>query len=175
MRGGGMARRRALGGVNASGQWRAPDGRDWRMLGPAAQPAGLWKNAVSVAEFDRGLLPAFNPHGSGPDWPVRVGETWRLEYVFACGTSTPVTYSQTGEVVDVETITVPAGTFSALKLQSALTWTDVAGTTRTETVTNWRDIFTSYSVKMEISIAVSGTAPATGYAVSRTEVLDSIG
>ena len=116
----------------------------------------------------------FTPHGAGPDWPVQVGGTWQATYAFACDAGTPVTYGQTGTVVDVEAVTVPAGTFTALKLQSTVTWTDANGTMRTQTITNWRDIATSYSVKEEIAIAVSGTLPATGYAVSRTSVLESI-
>ena len=85
----------------------------------------------------------FTPHGSGPDWPVRVGETWQTTYAFACDSGTPVTYSQTGMVADVESVTVPAGTFTTLKLQSTLTWTDANGTTRTQTISNWRDVATS--------------------------------
>jgi carbohydrate-binding DOMON domain-containing protein len=68
----------------------------------------------------------------------------------------PITYSQMGSVIDVELVTVPAGTFSAIKLQSTLTWTDTLGTTRTQTVTNWRDVATSIWVKEEISYAYSG-------------------
>ena len=84
------------------------------------------------------------------------------------------TYEQTGSVVDVESVTVPAGTFSALKLQSTVTWTDSQGTTRTETVTNWRDTATSHSVKENITVVVGGTPPTTGYPVSRKYVLESI-
>jgi hypothetical protein len=115
----------------------------------------------------------YDPHGSGPDFPVSVGAMWTLGYTFACGTQTPVTYSQKGTVVDVESVTVPAGTYSALKLESTLTWTDPAGTTRTQTITNWRDVNTSISVKQEITIAYSGTIPANGYAVSREILLQS--
>jgi hypothetical protein len=52
-------------------------------------------------------------------------------------------------------------------------WTDANGTTRTQTISNWRDIATTVSVKQEISIAYSGVIPASGYAVSRTIVLQS--
>jgi hypothetical protein len=115
----------------------------------------------------------YDPHGSGPDFPVSVGAMWTLTYTVACGTQTPVTYSQTGSVVDVESVTVPAGTYSALKLESTLTWTDVAGTTRTQTITNWRDVNTLISVEQDISIAYSGTLPTNGYAVSREILLQS--
>jgi len=116
----------------------------------------------------------YDPRDGGPDFPLRVAQTWTIDYTFACGSESPVTYEQTGSVVDVESVTVPGGTFTALKLQSIVTWTDLQGTTRTQTVTNWRDTVTSHSVKEDITIVVSGTLPATGYAVSREIQLENI-
>jgi hypothetical protein len=114
----------------------------------------------------------YDPRDGGPDFPLRVAQTWTIGYTFACGSESPVMYEQTGSVVDVESITVPGGTFTALKLQSTVTWTDLHGTTRTQTVTNWRDIATSHSVKEDITIVVSGTLPTTGHAVSRDILLE---
>ena len=116
----------------------------------------------------------FDPHGSGPDFPLQVGMSWSLDYTYSCNGGAPVSYMQSGTVSDVESVTVPAGTFSAIRLQSTLTWTDAQGTTRTQTISNWRDVATSISVKQEISIAYSGTLPTTGYAVSREILLESI-
>jgi hypothetical protein len=70
-------------------------------------------------------------------------------------------------------VTVPAATFTAIKLLSTVTWTTSEGTTRTQTITNWRDVATSQSVKQVLSISVSGTLPTTGYAVSRQIQLES--
>jgi hypothetical protein len=123
-----------------------------------------------------GNVPAtctFNPHGSGPDYPLQVGDTWQLTYTLTCGSGSAITYTQSGSVVAVGTVTVPAGTYTAIELQSTLTWTDAQGTTRTQTITNWRDVTTSYSVKQSISIAYSGVLPTDGYAVSRELVLTS--
>jgi len=116
----------------------------------------------------------FDPHGGGPDFPVMVGETWELIYTFACGTGATIAYAQSGSIVDVESITVPAGTYTAIKIQSMLTWTDAVGTTRMQTITNWRDVATLYSVKESISIAYSGTLPTVGYAVNREILLESM-
>jgi hypothetical protein len=116
----------------------------------------------------------FDPHGGGPGFPVQVGMSWSLNYTYSCNGGAPTSYMQSGSVSDVESVTVPAGTFSAIKLQSTLTWTDEQGTTRTQTITNWRDVATSISVKQEFSIAYSGTLPTTGYAVSREIFLESI-
>jgi hypothetical protein len=74
---------------------------------------------------------------------------------------------QNGTVVDVEQVTVAAGTFTALRLVSTLTWTDSAGTQRTQSITNWRDVASSVSVKQSISISYAGTLPTTAYALSR--------
>jgi hypothetical protein len=129
---------------------------------------------LSYAYVDTAGAPlncAYTPHGAGPNFPVAVGMTWTLKYTFACGGQTPVSYVQMGTVVDVESVTVPAGTFNAIKLQSTLTWTDAQGTQRTQTVTNWRDVLTSISVKQSVTIAYSGTLPTTGYAVSREIIL----
>ncbi len=115
----------------------------------------------------------YTPHGPGPDFPVAIGMTWTVKYAFACGGQAPVAYVQTGAVVDVESVTVPAGTFSALKLQSTLSWTDAQGTQRTQRVTNWRDVLTSISVKQSITITYAGTLPTTGYPVSREIILQS--
>jgi hypothetical protein len=61
----------------------------------------------------------YDPRDGGPDFPLRVGQTWSISYTFACGSESPITYQQTGSVVDVESVTVPAGTFNALKLGKA--------------------------------------------------------
>jgi hypothetical protein len=113
------------------------------------------------------------PHGAGPSYPIAVGQTWTLNFVASCGTATPIPYTQTGSVVDVESVTVPAGTFSAVKLQSTETWTDYNGTTRTETITNWRDINTGVVLKRMINTEYSGTALVNGYPVTKTLSLES--
>jgi hypothetical protein len=116
----------------------------------------------------------YTPNGPGPNFPVTVGMPWTLDYSLSCGTQPAIAYVQTGTVVDVESVSVPAGTFNAIKLQSTISWTDAQGTTRTQTITNWRDVLTSVSVKQSISIAYAGTLPTNGYPVSREIVLQSL-
>ncbi len=116
----------------------------------------------------------YSPNGPGPNFPVTVGMPWTLDYSLGCGTQAAVAYLQTGTVVDVESVSVPAGTFNAIKLQSTISWTDAQGTMRTQTITNWRDVLTSVSVKQSVSIAYAGTLPTNGYPVSRQIVLQSI-
>jgi hypothetical protein len=116
----------------------------------------------------------FAPHGFGPTYPVTLGESWTLSYTFACGTQTPVTYTQEGSVIDAESVTVPAGTYTALKLQSTLSFTDEQGGTHTQTVTNWRDIATMFSVKQSIADSYTGTLPTGSYPTSEEIVLEAV-
>jgi len=115
----------------------------------------------------------YNPHGPGPGYPLAVATTWTLQYSLTCGTAAPIQYTQDGNVLDVESVTVPAGTYTAIKLQSTETWTDADGTTITQTTTNWRDIDTLFSVQQNITRVYSGTLPTTGYTVSETIELTS--
>jgi hypothetical protein len=138
--------------------------------GSSGQETGYTYTAAS----GNAVTCTYDPRDGGPDFPLRVAQTWTIDYTFACGSESPVTYEQTGSVVDVESVTVPGGTFTALKLESTVTWTDLQGTTRTQTVTNWRDTATSHSVKEDVTIVVSGTLPTTGYAVSREILLENI-
>ena|SRR5450631_937135 len=113
------------------------------------------------------------PHGVGPSYPITVGQTWTLNFVGTCGTAAPISYTQTGVVAGVESVAVPAGTFSAVKLQSTETWTDNNGTKHTETITTWRDTSTAIVVKRVTNMEYSGTALVNGYPVTETLVLNS--
>jgi hypothetical protein len=115
----------------------------------------------------------YDPNGSGPPFPVSVGQTWQLQYTYSCNGGAPISYTQNGTVVDVESVTVPAGTFTALKFQSTITWTNAEGTTRQDSITNWRDIQTLRSVKREHTYTISGTPPAGTYLVSEIQELQS--
>ena len=112
-----------------------------------------------------------NPHGGGPDYPVSIGQTWSMTDTETCSDGASNVFTQTGSVMDLESVTVPAGTFFALKLQSTISWTTAGGTTWTKTETNWRDASTGYSVKNVITKTYTGTAPTNGYATSVTTVL----
>ena len=115
----------------------------------------------------------YDPHGNGPDYPLVVGNTWNQQYTLTCGTATPITFSQSGTVSDVESVTVPAGTYTAVKLTSTVSWTTAAGTTISQAITNWRDTQTQKSVKRTIVATYGGTLPSTGYAVDTTTELQS--
>jgi hypothetical protein len=115
----------------------------------------------------------YTPYAGGPTPPLTVGQSWQIDYNQACNGNPGIDYSQRGNVMDVESVTAPAGTFTALKLQSTTSWTDTHGTTHLETATNWLDVVTFHSVKQSITYASGGTLPTNGYAVSRQIVLQS--
>jgi hypothetical protein len=136
-------------------------------------PSGQ-ESSYSYTEGAAGAVACrFDPHGAGPNYPLMVGASWTLDYTFACGSQTPTNYTQMGTVISVESVSVPAGTYSAIKLQSTVSWTDSVGTIRTQTVTNWRDLKTMMSVKEVIAIAYAGTIPTNGYPVNSVRVLAS--
>jgi hypothetical protein len=115
----------------------------------------------------------YAPYAGGPMPPLTAGETWQINYTDTCNSNPATHYSQTGNVVDVESVTVPGGTFMALKLQSTTVWTDNIGTTHTQTTTNWIDTATFHSVKELITYVDSGTTQPAGYATSREIDLQS--
>ncbi len=127
-----------------------------------------------------------SPYAGGAIFPLSVGQTWNTSYTQTCadngfngscsivGQNTAVTYTDKGSVVDVESVTVPAGTFNALKLQSTINFTNAAGTNITRNVTEWRDTNTGHVVKAISANTYSGTMPTTGYVVQRTVSLQSL-
>jgi hypothetical protein len=115
----------------------------------------------------------YTPYAGGPTPPLTVGQTWQINYTRACNGNPSISYTQQGSITAVESVDVPAGMFTALKLQSTITWTDLDGTTHLETATNWLDIATFHSVKQSTSYQDSGTLPTSGYAISRQIVLQS--
>lgn len=133
--------------------------------------------ATSYTYIDAGansVTCIYTPNGPGPNFPVTSGLIWTLDYAFGCGTLAPISYVQLGTVADVESVTVPAGTFNAIKLQSTISWTDTQGTMRTQTVSSWRDVLTSVSVKESIAITYAGTPLTGAYPVSRGIVLQGL-
>ncbi len=111
------------------------------------------------------------PHGAGPPFPLVIGATWSVSYTVDCTGLAPVSFTQNGTVEAVEQVTVPAGTYSTIRLRSTLSWTDAAGRTHDEMVTNWRDAATLVSVKESNTYTYSGPFPTHGFPVSSEIVL----
>ncbi len=108
------------------------------------------------------------PRGPGPIFPVTVGEKWQWMYGYLCappGSLVPVPlYTETGSVADIESITVPAGTFAAVKLQSTITWqTGLCNGGCTETLTLWLSVANGELVKStaNYNYGTSGTLTTT--------------
>jgi hypothetical protein len=111
----------------------------------------------------------------GPPSPMTVGQGWTADYIETCGTGAGIAFAQSGTLAGLETITVAAGTFSAFKFTSTVTWT-ANGITRTETVSQWRDASSadSHLLKSASAIAYTGATPPAGELVSETNELQSI-
>ena len=99
-------------------------------------------------------------HGAHRAVPMWVGETWSLSYTITCG-STVTNYTDVGAVDAAESVTVPAGTFTALKMHAAISWTTAAGQNVVEQSTNWVDpAHGFFTLKREVVYQRSGTVPA---------------
>ncbi|MBW8896788.1 MAG: hypothetical protein JF619_01405 [Massilia sp.] len=105
---------------------------------------------------------------------LAVGAGWNTQYTETCAGGAGVTYTQSGTLAGVETITVAAGTFSAYKIVSTTTWT-INGITRTETATRWRDASggDTRTLKFVRAIAYSGGTPPAGSQVTASRELQS--
>lgn len=105
---------------------------------------------------------------------LAVGAGRATRYTETCNGGTGVTYTQSGTLSGIETITIAAGTFSAYKFVSTTTWT-VNGITRTESATRWRDASggDTRTLKMVRAIAYSGGTPAAGSLVTGSRELQS--
>ena len=101
---------------------------------------------------------SYSPHGPGPDFPLAIGATWQLTYTVTCTGQMPVTYQQTGSVVDAESVMLPAGTFVAVKLQSTISWAFGPGSTGTEAVTRWIDVADGHPVQTQSQYTWTGPA-----------------
>jgi hypothetical protein len=106
--------------------------------------------------------------------PWSVGQTWTQTTLANCSLSGAETSNIAGQVVSLESVTVPAGTFMALKLQSTETYTTPAGQNVVETITHWADPAHSlFTVKTVTTYARSGNVP-THYVASETIELQSL-
>jgi hypothetical protein len=140
---------------------------------PADIATNTFGQTKSITYTASNIKCAFSPNGGGPTYPIQIDSEWSVTWSETCGTSSPVLYVQTGKVVGVETITVPAGTFTVLHFTSTTTHTDSLGTTRaikTDTYKRTNDLMT---IKSETSYSYSGTLPTNGYPITRTEELQS--
>ena len=115
--------------------------------------------------FSAPLNCAYAASGVTGKYPHSVGQSWNFLYTVTCTNDAPTAYTEAGSVVDVESVTVPAGTFTTLKTLVTLTSTNAAGTTTTQTITTWRDTVTSIVVRRVTNDAYSGTRLSTGYPV----------
>lgn len=119
----------------------------------------------------------FSTHWSDPTGSALVSgsEQWTTTYTITCGVNAPQTFTQTGQLVGIEAVTVPAGTYNAYRLESAVSWTSGSLTTN-ETIHRWvnADPTQPITVKITFTYAYSGAVPASGALMSDSRVLQSV-
>jgi len=126
-----------------------------------AQPAGTIACAVTQGSV-------------GAPATLALGAGWSTSYTETCGTGPGTAFTQTGSFAGIETITIAAGTFKAYRIVSTTTRT-VAGVTRTETATRWRDASggDTRTLKFTSQFSYSGATPPDGALVSFSRELQS--
>lgn len=91
--------------------------------------------------------------------PMYVGQTWSTRYTVTCGSATTA-YLNTGTVAAVESVTVPAGTFTTLKEIYSSSWTTAAGQQIVEHSILWMDpAHGFFTVKRASTYERSGNVP----------------
>jgi hypothetical protein len=114
----------------------------------------------------------FTHTGQGGTPGYNLGETWSGSFTVTCNALT-VTYTQHGEVLAAEPVTVAAGTFDAVKVQTITSWTTQDGDAITDTSLAWKDPAHSlYPIKVVDNFARSGNVP-TEYVTVETRELQS--
>jgi hypothetical protein len=147
----------------------------------SAYPTDYQYNAVGqpqawvVTQFGGSTVQCAISQGSaGAPSPLTAGQGWAGNYTETCGAGAGTVFAQSGTFVGLDTVTVPAGTFSALKFSVTVTRT-VDGVTRTETVSRWRDASGTESrlLKSTSAFTYSGATPPAGAPVSESRELQS--
>ena len=104
--------------------------------------------------------------GHTPPWVV--GQSWTQTVQEVCAPGANFAVTESGSVVGVEQVAVPAGTFTALKFHEIQAWTDDNGQHISTDVTHWVDPAHSlFTLKKVIVYTRSGNVPA-HYATSVT-------
>ena len=132
-----------------------------------------YAQAKSVATLPDGDPTTCKYQGGGHPRPLWVGQTWSTSYTVTCDGGTVTTYANTGGVDAVESITVAAGTFTALRTHDTITWTTHDGEDVAEDVQSWIDPAHSFfTLKNITTYTRTGIVPA-HHVVSSTAELQS--
>ncbi len=103
---------------------------------------------------------SFALQSGGHPIPWYVGQTFTVATQESCSPGDVRSITESGTVVSLEPVTVAAGTFSALKLQTTEVWTE-NGQTVTEQITHWVDPARwFFTIKTVTTFARSGNVPA---------------
>lgn len=122
---------------------------------------------------DQTALPCtYSPHDSGVTYPTAVGMTWSGRVVLTCEGQASVAFDESGSMLDEESMTLVASTFTALKIQDAVSWTASDGTTYTQTTTEWRETKTGALLKSIVDVRSASSSLASHFTTT-TMVVES--
>jgi hypothetical protein len=121
-----------------------------------------------------GAACTFTPLDSGHALPWTVGQAFTDSVSETCGGGpVSITYATTGTVASLESVTVAAGTFQALKIQATETNDTPDGYHVVTTVSKWVDPQHSFFTLREVDLTTTTPTSAYHYVQSRTVELQS--
>ena len=111
---------------------------------------------------------------SGAPGALAIGGSWSTSFTETCGSGPGAVFTQSGTLAGIESVTVPAGTFTAYKFVSTTTRT-LNGVTRVESTTRWRDQAggDSRTIKEASVFTYSGATPPAGALLQQVRELQS--
>ena len=135
--------------------------------------AHLASEAITLANGSTQNCAYTTVSGEFSPYPSWVGQGWAATRQESCTPGTVETIVESGSVQALESVTVPAGTFTALKSTSVQTWTDANGQNITETTVHWSDpAYSLFTIKTIVTYVRSGNVP-THYVTTDTIELQS--
>lgn len=129
------------------------------------------ETSIASASTGTGCTVAALDAGHAVPWTI--GQTFTETDGMTCTQNTDYTLAFTGSVSALESVTVPAGTFNALRMDIAETSATPDGEHVATTITLWVDPQHSFFTIKEVDVTTMTPAPARHYVVTRTTELQS--
>lgn len=145
-----------------------------RTYGPASKNYNLDNTVEAVPGSNTPTTCRTSVQDGGHPRPFYVGQTWTIDYTVTCDTTgTTTAYEEVGVIDAAEPVTVPAGTFAALRTHGTISWTTRNGENVVQQYQAWIDPAHSFfTLKNIATYQRTGTLPA-HYVASQTVELQS--
>ncbi len=119
---------------------------------------------------------AYAPPAQPLPWPLHVGQAWNAAWARTCSDNTSATFALTnGHVIATESLTVGAGTFTALHARYDLLVTrSPSNEVALQGVDTWVDTLTSRTLKTQVGTSYLVNAPSGAYVSNEVRTLAAL-